>query len=358
MLHIDFNQDELQFLCHSDYQHLIPRIKESLSPYDLKHHFILFSSGTTGGNLKGYAISRAALFANAKAVNDHFDLKSDDIWALSLPLYHIGGLSVMARAHLLGNKVLDVRGWDPEKWVKNIASATITTIVPTQLYDLIHLKLSPSENLKKLIVGGDFLSSTLKAQAQELRWPVIRTFGMSEVCSQIASGKSPQTDELSVMPLHQVKINNKQRLLIKSPALFTLQFTMGSDFQVSLAQDLLDSEGFYPTSDRVELTGQALRHLGRFGDEYKVAGHLINLFELKERLATFLLENDLFGKMEFILENDERKGKRLILLSLPLEELKTLRNMISTLIGPVKIDEIKIVNTFKRTDLGKLKGQQ
>src|SRR5690606_34005827 len=99
-------------------------------------HFILFSSGTTGG-VKGYAISKEALFSNARASNEHFKMTAHDVWGLSLPVYHIGGLSVLVRAHLLSNKVIDARHWNPEKWTNTIQEATITTIVPTQLYDLV-----------------------------------------------------------------------------------------------------------------------------------------------------------------------------------------------------------------------------
>lgn len=353
MLDVNFNQEDPQIICHPQYEKLVPQILEGLKPYNLKHHFILFSSGTTGG-VKGYAVSREALFANAKASNEHFQLTHNDIWALSLPIYHIGGLSVLARAHLLENQIIDARHWDPLPWAKKIEEATITTIVPTQLYDLVKLKLKAPRHLKYIIVGGDFLSASLKEEALKLGWPVIRTFGMSEVCSQLASAKKPENDAIEILPIHQVKIGNNQRLLVKSEALFTLQFILEKDkLIVTKARELCDEEGFYQSSDRAELSGNFLVHQGRLGDEFKVAGHLVNMNHLKDVLSAFLIKHHLFGKMEFTLEEDERKGKKLVLLTQADAQEKS--QDIAPLIHPIKIDDIRTVHSFERTALGKLK---
>lgn len=354
MFNVDFNKAEPQIICHSQYQELVPTILRGLSSYQLENHFILFSSGTTGG-VKGYAISKEALFANARASNDHFKLTRDDVWALSLPVYHIGGLSVVARAQLLGNKIIDARHWNPETWPLTIKDATITTIVPTQLYDLVKRGIRAPQKLKFIIVGGDFLSTKLKEEAMKLGWPVIRTFGMSEVCSQLASAKRPENDEIELLPIHQIKIGKDQRLLVKSKALFTLQFILTDKLQVTMARDLCDEEGFYKTSDRADFNGGHFRHLGRLGDEYKIAGHLVNLLQLKNTLSHFLHDKNLFGQMEFQIEDDERKGKKLVLFTLPEGQTDILIKEISDIISPVKIDEVRVVTRFERTALGKLK---
>lgn len=358
MFHIDFDNIEPQVLCHAGQEKLIPQILDGLKNYDLRHHFILFSSGTTGGDLKGYAISKAALFTNADAVNKHFGLTRNDVWGLSLPTYHVGGLSVLARAELLGNKIIDARSWNPKSWIDKMQEVTITTVVPTQLYDLVKPQIKAPKNLRYLVVGGDFLSSGLKEKAMELGWPVIRTFGMSEVCSQLASTKIPASDELQLLPIHQIKTDAEDRLLVKSEALFTLKFTLGEKFQVSMAHDLCDTEGFYQTQDRIKLTDSGLTHLGRMGEEIKIAGHLTDFASLKDILQNYLLEAGLFGKMELSLEDDERKGKRLVLLGIN-EFLKQEHiEQISRLLHPVKIDDIRSVTDFARTALGKLKSDQ
>ncbi|MFP5385761.1 MAG: AMP-binding protein [Bacteriovoracia bacterium] len=354
MLNIDFDNPAPQLICHPDLRIHEKEILTKLNPYFLRDHFILFSSGTTGGDLKGYALSKKALFANAEAVNAHFQLTKNDTWGLSLPVYHVGGLSVLARAHLLGTKVVDLRSWDPENWSRKLEGVSITTIVPTQLYDLVKRNIASPSSLKYLVVGGDYLSSALKTEALKLGWPVIRTFGMSEVSSQLASSKSPLSDDLEILPIHEVK-TDEDRLMVKSSALFTLEFIMGDKFIVNTRRELCDKEGHYITKDRARLEGNKIIPLGRIGDEVKISGHLVNLNQLKETLSAYLLEKNLFNQMEFCLEEDDRKGKKLILLTLPEANSETLIEEIKSLIRPVRIDEVRAVDKFVRTALGKLK---
>lgn len=352
MFDVNFDSTDPLILCHPDFDYLKKDLLQKLFPYELKHHFILFSSGTSGGDLKGYALSKDALLKNAKAVNDFFQLSSSDVWGLSLPTYHVGGLSVLCRANLLRNKVIDLRKWDPISWHEKLKNVTITSVVPTQLYDLIKLNLRAPENLRYLIVGGDYLSSKLKDRAIELGWPVIRTFGMSEVSSQLASASSPASNELEILPIHKVKVQG-DRLLVNSPSLFTLEFIMGEDFKVTLLRDLSTPDGFYITKDRAEISDNIIFPLGRIGEEFKVAGHLVNMNKLRDTLSGYLLEKDLYGQMEFQIESDERKGHKLILLTL--NDFSHEVQDISHLITPVKIDEVRKMSHFNRTALGKLK---
>lgn len=357
MFDVDFDNPAPQLICHPSLRVHENLVLGKLNPFFLRDHFILFSSGTTGGDLKGYALSRKALFTNAEAVNEHFGLTKDDVWGLSLPVYHVGGLSVLARAHILKNKVVDLRQWDPETWTEKTRDVTITTIVPTQLYDLVKRNLKPSPSLRFLIVGGDFLSTKLKEDALKLGWPVIRTFGMSEVCSQLASAKTPESDDLIILSPHEVRIED-ERLLVKSKALFTLEFSMGEKFRISTAGELSSADGYYYTKDRAEVSGRIIKPLGRIGDEFKSSGHLINLNQLKETLGTFLLEKNLFNGMELLVEDDERAGKKLVLLVLKSVHKDSVVQELQLKLAPVKVSQVRILETFQRTDLGKLKKQQ
>lgn len=355
MFNVDFDNPAPQLICHPDFKKYEKEILTKLNPYFLRDHFILFSSGTTGGDLKGYALSKKALFANAEAVNKHFELSSEDVWGLSLPVYHVGGLSVLARAHMLKNKIVDARSWDPDHWQEKMKDVTITTIVPTQLYDLVKRQMSPSAKLRYIIVGGDFLSSELKKEAIKLGWPVIRTFGMSEISSQLASAISKDSDDLIVLSPHEVKTEDG-RLLVKSKAMFTLEFSMGEKFRISTARELCSKDGFYYTKDRARVEGKVIIPEGRIGDDIKIAGHLVNMNHVKDTLSTFLLEHDLFMKMELQVKDDERKGKKLVLLSQVTDQklIEKCRERLS----PVKIDDVIYVEEFERTTLGKLKKDQ
>ncbi|HXH75153.1 MAG TPA: AMP-binding protein [Bacteriovoracaceae bacterium] len=350
MFNLNFDTPELQFPCHPRHEALAARIKLELAGLGLTDHFIVFSSGTTSSDLKGYALSRKALLINAQAVNEHFKLSKDDVWGLSLPYFHVGGLSVIARAHVLGSRLVDLGLWSPLEWNQKLLQegVTITTVVPAQVFDLVQNNLHAPSNLKYLVVGGDFLSSELAKKAQDLGWPLIRTFGMTEVCSQLASSSTPHDPVLKVLPIHQVKINTANQLLVKGESLFTLEFKLRESLEVTYASDLCDEDGFYLTRDLASINEQTLTPLGRMDDQIKVGGKLLSMNSLKEILYEYALRKDCYGKVELSLEADDRMGKKLIVMHLPNVQIP------ADLFSPLKFT-LKEVNSFDRTDLGKLK---
>jgi O-succinylbenzoic acid--CoA ligase len=204
------------------------------------------------------------------------------------------------------------------------------------------------------MVGGDFLSTSLKEEALKLGWPVIRTFGMSEVCSQLASSKSSSTDEMEILPIHEVK-TLEGRLLVKSKSLFTLEFILGDELEVKEHSDLSTKDGFFLTKDRAEVKSNLLFPMGRLGEEFKISGHLVNLNQLKDTLYTFLLKIGLYEKMDFLIEKDDRKGNRLILITAPEGQNEDIINEIKELIKPSRIDEVRVSSHLERNALGKLK---
>ena len=59
--------------------------------------------------MKLVAISKAAFLASALSVNEVLSAEQDDTWVNVLPPYHVGGLSIYARAFL--KKSLVVNGY-------------------------------------------------------------------------------------------------------------------------------------------------------------------------------------------------------------------------------------------------------
>jgi O-succinylbenzoic acid--CoA ligase len=245
---------------------------------------------------------------------------------------------------------VDLRKWEPQRWYKTLTEekVTITTIVPTQLYDLVKNGMQSPPALRHIIVGGDFLPTELEKNARALGWPVIRTYGMTEVCSQLASGRKPG-DALEVLPIHEVRTNEQGLLEVRSPALFTAVFILGEKIKIEFA----DPNAFYTTQDRVNLNGRFITPLGRLNQEIKVAGHLTSVLALKDTLAAIVLREGKFGQAEILVEPDERKGNRLILLHTGLSDV--VLEKIKEAMKPAIFDELRTVNEFSRTALGKMK---
>ena len=60
---------------------------------------LLFASSGSSGDRKWVALSKEAILASAKMVNEHLSAVPSDHWLLALPDFHVGGMGVLARAY-------------------------------------------------------------------------------------------------------------------------------------------------------------------------------------------------------------------------------------------------------------------
>ena len=80
-----------------------PRALQPL-PSQLPNSGILFATSGSSGQPKWIRHTRASLLASAAAVNQRFHATEQDVWLRALPLFHVGGMGIAARAHLSGAK--------------------------------------------------------------------------------------------------------------------------------------------------------------------------------------------------------------------------------------------------------------
>ena len=135
-------------------------------PY-LKSHIYLFTSGFG----KVCLLSKQAFLESAQAVNRHIQSEKKDIWLICLPLFHVSGLSILARQFCAGFSVIKSSNpWEPKQFKKELKEnkASLCSLVPSQLYDLVSQKIKAPKNLRALVIGGDSLSPFLYKKAREL----------------------------------------------------------------------------------------------------------------------------------------------------------------------------------------------
>lgn len=150
---------------------------------------IVFTSGTTG-KPKGAQITLGNLIASARASAQRIGARPDDRWLLSLPLYHVGGLSVVIRSTLYGTTVvLPGPSREPEDLIAFIESREVTLIslVPTQLHRMLKIDFNLPPTLRLILLGGAAASPELLAQCCEYGFPVATTYGLTEAASQVAT---------------------------------------------------------------------------------------------------------------------------------------------------------------------------
>ncbi len=351
----DDNRDaENPVLLSAKFSHLQDSLVRFLESNNISKHVAFLSSGTTSANPKGYVISKEAMFNNAQAVNEHLQLDENDRWGVTLPPYHVGGLSIFFRARLLNHSPVLLYPWNPTELAQRISTENVTVIslVPTQIYDLVKAKIQAPEKLKYVLAGGDFLSNSLEQKAMELGWPIVRTFGMSEVGSQLATACSPGRKEMKILSLHQLKTDQGKRLWIKSPSLFSFEIQYQDNWILKPANASFDYQGYYPLPDKAQIKDRDLTPLGRYDGRIKSSGLLIDFMDLKEKLEAHMLHHDCWGKVDLLIKDDERKNQ---ILQLAYEHSVSFDVILDfqQSIYPLKIDEIKSVQSIERNELGK-----
>lgn len=348
-----------------------PFLKKEWEKTLLTDHVFITSSGTTGHHIKSYALSKKALIYNAHAVNHLLDVSKHDRWLGSLPHIHVGGLSIYVRANLTQSEVIPwEERWNPLAFNKKLQKENIqfTSLIPTQLFDLVKNDCLPPSSLKGILIGGDHLNTELKKDALKKNWPLFETYGMTETCSQIATSKVNEVppfengeDYLEVLPLHKVKIIN-QRLAIQGPSLFTAKILFnGHDTQLQYAHELTQDD-FFVTEDLAEIStceGRTyLKPLGRGNNEIKIKGHLVSLSHIKRIFSHLTYSFGVFGQMEIVPQDDLRDGKRLELWTTELVQHlvpEILGHYHSKVLKPYRVSYTRSFEKLPRTSIGKLK---
>lgn len=271
----------------------------------LESHIFILSSGS-GGKKKLYALSKQAFLDSAKAVNQHCHIEEDDIWLNTLPLHHVGGLSIYARAFLKKNQVVTMNSWCPKEFQQKISEAQFSSLVPTQVYDIVNKKLLCPKGVKTIFVGGSHLKDSLFHQASELGWPILKTFGATEFCSQVATATKEQPDQLKILPHIEAKTDESLCLYIKTKSLFTLAYEINESKYIFPK----NVDGFFKTEDHAQITGEFLKPLGRKSDYYKILGEAVSLAALEESLASYME-----GDFLLVAKPEERREHEILLIT-------------------------------------------
>ncbi len=346
-----------QFVHHPRLSQYVSGLSACFESQGIRDHVILFSSGTTSQNLKGYAFNLESIQINAQAVNQYLELSTKDQWGLALPEFHIGGYSVLHRSRLLGKRAILFGRWVPESFCDFIRdkNITVTSLVPTQLYDLVALRKVAPKNLRHIIIGGDFLGRELESQARQLGWPIVKSFGMTEVASQLGATREPFSMSYDIFEIHKMKADTTQRLWVKSKSLFSYEFSfVEGDWLIHPATQKMDSSGYFPLQDMGEISScnQITPH-GRLDHAVKRSGKLVDITSLRQDLDRFKLHHHCWNKIEISIHSDERRGAQISLLF-----LSDVKEIISSFLASIPVgsfDDVREVSSFERTDLGKLK---
>lgn len=156
---------------------------------------IIATSGSTG-EPKGVMLTAANLAAAARASTARVPLGLGDIWLACLPLYHIGGLSILYRCAHGSAAALLHDGFDAARVAADLSRRRVThlSLVPPMLARLLDAGVAPPPRLRCVLLGGGEFSAPLMRRARDAGWPVMPTYGLSETCAQAATLTDPGDD--------------------------------------------------------------------------------------------------------------------------------------------------------------------
>lgn len=151
---------------------------------------IVYTSGTSS-EPKGVVLSYRNLLASAVGAAFHMGTLPSDRWLACLPLFHVGGLAILARSVLAGSAVVLHTRFDPVAVSRALdqEAITIASLVPTMLAKVLdaHGAPPPGRHLRALLLGGAPAPAPLLERAAKAGWPLLPTYGLTEACSQVAT---------------------------------------------------------------------------------------------------------------------------------------------------------------------------
>jgi O-succinylbenzoic acid--CoA ligase len=164
---------------------------------------ILFTSGTTG-RARAAALSRGNFIAAVRASAANLGVRPEDRWLLCLPLFHVGGLTMLHRCAFSGIALHVHPRFDAVAVSADIDRRAIThvSLVATALQRLLKVRAGRRfpGTLQAMLVGGGPVGPDLLAQARALGAPVLQTYGLTEACAQVATERPSEADGLTAGP--------------------------------------------------------------------------------------------------------------------------------------------------------------
>lgn len=227
------------------------------------HHTatITFTSGTTG-QPRAVPLSHGNHLASAAASARRLGTGPGDTWLSCLPLHHVGGLAIIIRALHDGFTVELLQRFEPRAVANALASGRIThaSLVTRALERTLDTAQKPfSPCLRGVLVGGGLFPELLAQRARAAGLPALRTYGLTEAASQVATQAPGDTGPSCGQPVEGIEVRvegaagDEGMILIRGPMVSAgARDTPPGDDDWLATGDLgqIDAEGNLWVSDR------------------------------------------------------------------------------------------------------------
>ena len=181
---------------------------------------------------------------------------------------------------------LDTRGFDALVFAEEVRARAVTHsyLVPTQLYRLLRDGNSALQSLKAILLGGAPAPRALIDEAIERKLPVYRSYGLTEMASQVTTtppGSSTEGLRTSgrLLPYRELRIADDGEILVRGLTRFE-GYVQGDDVLPSV-----DEEGWFHTRDRGSVDDLGMLHVeGRMDNLFISGGENVQPEEIERAL--------------------------------------------------------------------------
>ena len=221
---------------------------------------VLPTSGSSG-EPRLIDLSLEAMESSARAGARVVPFGAGDVWLASLAPSHVGGVMILMRARTLGGGVRF--GAQPRAW-RDLEGSTHVSLVAAQLARLLEDRAPVPSSLKAVMLGGGPSAQPLRDAAIARGVPLFATYGLTETCSQVATGALAAGDPatLAGAPLAGASITvdaASGEILVDGPMLARGEFVARDDggALVPLARPLATRDaGFLDAAGRLHVVGR------------------------------------------------------------------------------------------------------
>jgi O-succinylbenzoic acid--CoA ligase len=148
---------------------------------------IMYTSGASG-RPKGAMLTFGNFFWSAFGSMAQLGVHEDDRWLVALPLFHVGGLSILFRSVVNGTTAVIHESFDPVRANRAIDEdgVTIVSLVSTMLLRMLEARDHRPfpASLRCVLLGGGPVPQELVDKGLELNIPIAQTYGLTETSSQ------------------------------------------------------------------------------------------------------------------------------------------------------------------------------
>ncbi len=255
---------------------------------------LMFTSGTSG-DPKCVELTYENVFYSAVGTKLRLQITGQDSWLLSLPLYHIGGFSIIIRSVIFGIPVVIPSSLDVVDIIAAIGdyNPTVLSLVPTMMKRLIEHGAQPGDSHKAVLLGGGPVPESLLERCTGSGWKIAATYGSTETSSQIATrnpidSKNPGSAGQQ-MPFNRIRVidpagnevspGTEGEITVQSPSLMK-----GYYKRRDLTDTVIRDEWYY-TGDYGYCTGDNYLYVvSRRSDLIVSGGENVNPLEVEEVL--------------------------------------------------------------------------